>query len=109
MSPVTRYCSIACRQLPAGFERKLTLYFCWFNGHRPHQTLLGRTPDEKYLDRMPASERWRREPRPNWPESSGCAAPLAEVKGSPGARLALKVEFLEGRRHLPVVTLRKVA
>ena len=91
------------------FREELVLFIHWFNAHRPHQTLRGRTPDEKYLDRMAASERWRWEPRPDWPESSGCAAPLAEVKGRAGARLRLKVEFLEGRRHLPVVALRKVA
>ena len=91
------------------FRKELVLSIHWFNSHRPHQILLGRTPNEKYLDRLAASERWRWEPRPKWPESSGCAAPLADVKERPGTRLRLNVQFLEGRRHLPVVTLRKVA
>jgi len=31
------------------------------------------------------------------------------VRGKPGAQLELHVEFLGGRKHLPIVTLRRVA
>ena len=42
-------------------------------------------------------------------ESSPCAKPQVLVKGQPGVRLELAVTFQGGRRHLPVVTLRRVA
>jgi transposase InsO family protein len=89
------------------FRDELTLFFVWFNLHRPHRCRTGRTPDEVYLDRAPASERWRHEPRGRWPKESGCAAPWAEVRGESGVHLRLNVTYLNGRRHLPVVTLRR--
>jgi hypothetical protein len=36
-----------------------------------------------------------------------CASPWAKVKGRRGVRL--KLSYLEGRRHLPVVALRRAA
>ena len=43
------------------------------------------------------------------PRGSPCAAPQTLIKGRPGARLQLVVAFDGGRRHLPVVALRRVA
>ena len=40
---------------------------------------------------------------------SPAAKPWALVRGKPGAQLELHVEFLGGRKHLPVVTLRRAA
>ena len=40
---------------------------------------------------------------------SGAYKPWALVRGSPGAKLTLDVSFLDGRMHLPVVTLKRVA
>ena len=91
------------------FRDELTLFFLWFNRHRPHRGRTGRTPDEVYLDRAPDSECWRHEPRARWPNESGCAAPWAEVRGRPGVHLRLNVTYLNGRRHLSVVTLRRAA
>jgi len=40
---------------------------------------------------------------------SPCATPWALMRRSPGARLELEVEFQDGRKHLPLVTIRPAA
>jgi hypothetical protein len=40
---------------------------------------------------------------------SSCASPPVKVRGKQGVRLQLEVDFRQGRRHLPVVTLKRVA
>jgi putative transposase len=91
------------------FEKELELYFSWYNGHRPHSRLRGVTPDEVYHRRRPAIRAPRFEPRPRWPRRSPCASPQALIRGQPGARLALELRYFAGRRHLPVVALKRVA
>jgi Integrase core domain len=91
------------------FVRELTFYQAWYNGHRPHMTLEGATPDEAYFDRRPACRLPRFEPRPNWPRPSTCARPQVLVKGQPGTRLELILDFPGRRRHLPRVTLTRAA
>ena len=91
------------------FRRELSLFCGWFNECRPHTTLAGQTPEEVYQRRFPAVRRPRFEPRTRWPRGSPCARPWALVRGKPGARLELHVEFLAGRKHLPIVSLRRAA
>jgi len=91
------------------FRRELQLVLGWYNGHRPHMTLRGRTPDEVYFARSPANRSPRCEPRPLWPRASRCAAPQTLVAGQPGAEFRLELRFVEGRRHLPVVALQRAA
>lgn len=104
-----------CRALPIvpteprAFMRELHWFQTWFNEHRPHAGLNGRTPNEVYERRFPAHRKPRYEPRAKWPRGSPCAKPWALTRGSPGAVLELDVEFLAGRRNLPIVTLRRVA
>jgi hypothetical protein len=43
-----------------------------------------------------------------WPRESPCARPQVLVKGRPGVRLEPSVAFQGGRKHLPVVTLKRV-
>jgi transposase InsO family protein len=86
------------------FLRELALFSSWYNEFRPHMTLKARTPDEVYHAKPPANRRPRFEPRPGWPRGSPCARPQTLIKGQPGARLELQVEFLKGRRHLPVIS-----
>ncbi len=81
----------------------------WYNAHRPHTTLGGRTPDERYRRIPAACRRPRWEPRPHWPADSACACPQAKVRGRPGVHLRLLVDFHQGRKHLPIVTLKRVA
>ena len=77
----------------------------WYNAHRPHMSLGGKTPDEVYFRKRPANRSPRFEPRPGWPHGSPCATPWALIQGKPGANIELKVAFQGQRRHLPIVRL----
>jgi len=90
-------------------RRELLLFIAWYNGDRPHTRLEVRTPDEIYFDRPPACLAPRFEPRRRWPRGSPCARPHAEIDGRSGERLELAVSYRSGRKHLPVVTLRRAA
>jgi hypothetical protein len=81
----------------------------WYKTCRPHTALGGRTPDECYRRVASACRRPRWEPRPHWPSDSSCAFPQVKVRGKQGVNLQLVVDFHQGRKHLPVVTLRPVA
>jgi len=81
----------------------------WYNTRRPHSWLGGRTPEERYRRIPSACRQPRFETRPQWPSDSPCASPQAKVWGNPGLRLQLVVDFHQGRRHLPIVTLKRVA
>ena len=90
-------------------RRELQLFLGWYNAHRPHMTLRGQTPDEVYFSKSPANRSPRCEPRPQWPRASRCAAPQTLVAGQPGAKFNLEVQFVIGRRHLPVLKLNRAA
>jgi putative transposase len=102
------------RRIPIPLRRvtcrnELRSYADWYNEHRPHTSLDGRTPNEVYFGRDPANRKPRLEPRKDWPRGSRCARPQTLVAGQPGDRFELEIERLEGRRHLPIVTLRRAA
>jgi len=88
-------------------EVKLHLY--WYNHFRPHMTLDAATPQERCSGRTPAHHLFRYEPRPRYPRNAKCAAPQAPLVGPSGTRLELRVAYLHGRKHLPVIELRRVA
>ena len=67
------------------------------------------TPNEVYEASFPANRKSRIEPRPHWPRGSPCAEPWAPVGGKPGQRFNTTVSFHAKRRHLPIVTPRRVA
>ncbi len=91
------------------FQRELVCYQEWFNDERPHMTLGGRTPNEVHYQRRPAHRRPRIEPRQKWPRGSPCAKPQTLVAGKPGATFTMRVDFQNGRRHLPIVALQRAA
>jgi hypothetical protein len=91
------------------FRAELVSLFDWYNEHRPHTTLGGKTPDEVYHNCYPGNRRPRIEPRKGWPRSSPCAKPQTLVAGKPGQRFEMVVSFHEKRRHLPVVKLNRAA
>ncbi len=90
-------------------RRELSFYLAWFNEHRPHQSLGGRTPLEVHEGRTPANEAARLEPRLRLPKHSRCAGPQAKVKGQPGGRIELVITLFKGRRQLPIVKLKEAA
>lgn len=91
------------------FQEALHELAAWYNRHRPHMSLGGRTPDEVYHRLRPAHRQPRFEPRSLWPHCSPCARPVTLVKGQPGVRLEMEVAFQGGHRHLPIVRLKRAA
>jgi putative transposase len=88
------------------FETRL--FFDWYNGHRPHMSLGGKTPDETYFCRHAANAKPRIETRPRAKHSTPCAAPRMCIAGRAGAKVKVRLEFLEGRRHLPIVKVEHI-
>jgi hypothetical protein len=84
-------------------------YVMWYNEHRPSQALGGQTPGEIYANLRPANSKPRFEPRRRWPTGGACASPQTVIRGERGRKLSLVVGYVEGRRHLPIVELRKAA
>lgn len=92
----------------AEMRSELDSYAVWYNEHRPHEALGGRTPLEVYTRAPPANEQPRFEPRLRWPRRARCAAPNVPVTGTPGAQLELVVRKLANKKHLPVIEIRRV-
>lgn len=103
----TRRILVPQRQM--SFRWELNQFFTWYNAHRPHTALEGKTPDEIYFRLRPANRRPRIEPRRRWPRRSRCAGPRTLIAGQPGDRFALEVDFHGGQRHLPIVSLKRAA
>ncbi len=93
----------------ATFRNELQLFVAWYNAHRPHSALDGCTPHEVYHDLPATNRRPRCEPRSGWPRRSNCATPQTLVAGQPGARFSLTIDFVQGRKHLPIVSLKRAA
>ena len=104
----TRVILVPLRRAP--FHQELTYFANWYNQSRPHSALHGKTPHEVfYLNLLPACEHPRYEPRAKWPRSAPCASPPAPVASHCGARIRLVVRYHRGRKHLPIVDLRRAA
>lgn len=83
-------------------RHELSRYATWYNEHRPHQSLAGKTPIEVYHGDRPTVHRGGFEPRSRWPLPAGSGRRCTP-------RLDLVVTFLDGRRHLPIVELKAAA
>ena len=90
-------------------REELQAYLAWYNEHRPHTTIDGKTPNEVYFCLRPANQRPRCEPRTRWPRPAPCARPRTLIAGQPGDRFELDVGYHRGRRYLPVVSLKRAA
>ncbi len=90
-------------------RKEFTLYIEWYNKHRPHEFIDGRTPNETYYKHPAANAAPRIEPRSNYPPDSPCATPLTSVEGKLGQKIELVIEYHAGRKHLPIITLKRVA
>jgi putative transposase len=88
------------------FYAEITLYLKWYNEHRPHSSLEGRTPNEVSENRIPRKELPRFETRPRASPTNG-EKPIPLSKRS--TNLRLDISYLEDRKHLPIVTLRNAA
>jgi hypothetical protein len=90
-------------------ERELSLYCDWYNGERPHTSLDGATPGEIHDGVKPASKREQLGLRTRPTSGRATEATRARRSGRRNAEIELIVEYLDGRRHLPVVSLRSAA
>ena len=81
----------------------MAAYQRWYNDHRPHASLDGRTPREMLDAAPPPHERARIEPRVRYPIGRG--PPARRARGP----LELVVANVGGFRELPTVRLREAA
>jgi transposase InsO family protein len=79
----------------------LSAYASWFNEHCPHQSLDGCTPREVYEDFVPLNQARRSDLRQSWPADPDDAVSCL--------RLTLSVTYHRGRRHLPIIELKRAA
>ena len=91
------------------FQIEIRLAVEYYNHHRPHTFLNGKTPNEACYPSIPTQIAPRFEPRKRWPSESKCASPQASVKDEPGEKFKLHISYYEGRKHLPIVELKAVA
>ena len=90
----------------SAMHREVTVYTYWYNQHRPHSALGGRTPAEVRDGARARCERVPMEPRARYPLARGRPVRMARrVRG----RLELVVDRVDGRAHLPIVSLRRAA
>jgi hypothetical protein len=71
-------------------RHEISLYITWYNQFRSHEYLKGRTPQEVYSNVPPG-------------EKTDFTRP------SKIPEFDVKISFLEGRKHLPIIELQKVA
>jgi transposase InsO family protein len=90
-------------------RKELALFRRWYNQMRPHRRLEGATPDEVQAGAAPFWKHLRFEPRARWPRGSSRTSPTSRIAGPRGVRLELNLRYLEGRKHLPIVALERVA
>lgn len=95
----------------APMAREIDAYVVWYNEHRPHQGLGGRTPVEVRDGKGRAKRGPALETRPRYP--------LAPARGDPArpkqrkrplkGQLVVRLDRVAGRVHLPIIELRHAA
>lgn len=79
--------------VPFCFEKmreELAIFITWYNELRPHSYLDARTPEEVYVD----------------------APPIEQVESASNSDLpefSVRISYFEGRKHLPIVEIKKAA
>ncbi len=81
-------------------------YLGWYAMHRPHEALRGATPHEVLHALVPRCEQTGMEVRPRYPLSR--PRPCMSTRRRVRKRLEVKVSYIDGRAHLPVVELRQI-
>jgi putative transposase len=87
-------------------RRDVAAFALWYNAHRPHRALGGATPAEIRDGRVPTRDATSWEVRPRYPLRDGRAT---KRRRRAGGALRLVVTNVEGRKHLPIVELRRAA
>jgi hypothetical protein len=71
-------------------------------------TLKVKTPNEVYHHRHAANAKPRIETRPKTKHSTPCAKPRMCIAGKAGAKVKLRLEFLERRLYLPIIKVERI-
>jgi hypothetical protein len=105
-------------------REELALYFEWYNKYRPHEYLNGGTPQEvackQVINGFPsgASNKGTSSPRnkasPGFPSGASNKGtpspphePLKLIHGGDVPEMTLDISYLAGRKHLPIIELKK--
>ena len=89
--------------VPLGLDpmrQEVASYATWYNLHRPHQALGGLTPAEAHDGEAHSAMSF--ETRPHWPA-------YLDGERERVNRVHVVVKFMDARRHLPIVELKRVA
>jgi hypothetical protein len=70
-------------------------------------SLGGKTPNEVFYKRRAANAKPRIETRPLAKHSTPCSAPRMCIAGRSGTKVNVRLEFLEGRLHLPIIKVER--
>jgi hypothetical protein len=90
----------------AGMRAEVAAFCLWYNVHRPHRALGGATPAEVRDGEASARDGPSWEARPRYPlRDRRATRKRRRAKGA----LPLVVTHVEGRKHLPIVALRRAA
>jgi transposase InsO family protein len=92
----------------AEMRAEVATFVRWYNEYRPHDALRGATPAEIREGVRPAKDELRLETRPRVPLPRG-RPPRDGPQRARCRGLEAVVERLEGRRHLPILSLRHAA
>jgi hypothetical protein len=90
------------------FNEELIRYVIWYNEHRPHQYLNGRTPNEVYESRFPARDGPRLDTSSKYPLNARDGNHTSTLSQR-AANLQIVVTHLDDRRHLPIVSIELAA
>ncbi len=71
-------------------REEISVIITWYNDHRPHQALRARTPMEVHSHSPPAPE-------------------LDVIHNTEVPTLKLELSYFDGRKHLPVVEIKRAA
>jgi len=95
----------------AGIEAELDAYVRWYMTERPHQGIGGWTPEERLCARNKLKNRpaWETRLRLPWAGVRARGDPTLRKLRRPVRGLELSIAQLEGRKHLPIIELRRAA
>ncbi|MCL2743979.1 MAG: hypothetical protein FWE67_09015 [Planctomycetaceae bacterium] len=71
-------------------------------------TLQGRTPNEIYFNRSAANTKPRIETRPLANAETPGASPRTSIADKIDTKIRVRLEFLEGRKHLPIIHISRI-
>ena len=101
------------------FEHELELIIDWYNEHRPHETLASRKRQRSEETQRGGERLSELAPAANGQPPFDAAHTMATrftlrgasggLEGDPGDPIIFEIDCLDGRRHLPLIRVRRAA